>query len=218
VPTPAVPHDVVPVLAVQTDAVPIDTVLTDAVLTDAVLREASPIPAAVAPADELEDELEDEPKDAPIGAPNDSSEDTPEDLPTDIPARVPARGRITPPAARSAAASWALVTGVAPLLVSVVGNLVAAQLGVTASEQVAGGDEQGAWAPVFVVLALVFVANAALLTVCTILGGRALRDTANGITRGRPLAVAGLAIGGVNLVLWVSGLIVTVSDLGPVLL
>ncbi len=134
-----------------------------------------------------------------------------------IPDRIPTRGRSTPPPARSSAATWAFVTGVAPLLVSVTGNLVAAQLGVAALERVAAGDPQGAWAPVLVTLALVFVANAALLTVCTIAGGRGLRETANGITRGRGLAVAGLAAGGVNLVLWVAGLIVSISGLGAVL-
>ncbi len=129
----------------------------------------------------------------------------------DIPARVPARGRTTPPAARSTAATWTLVTGVTPLLVSIIGNLVAASLAVGAGAQVAAGDAQGAWAGVLVVVSLLFVVNAALLTLCTIMGGRALRETSNGITRGRPLAVAGLAAGGVNLVLWVSGLIVSVS-------
>lgn len=137
--------------------------------------------------------------------------------PTPVPARIPTPGRTTPPPARSAAATWALVTGVAPLLVSITGNLVAAQLGVSALERVAAGDPQGAWAPVLVTLALVFVANAALLTVCTIAGGRGLRETANGITRGRGLAVAGLAAGGVNLVLWVAGLVVSISGLGAVL-
>lgn len=134
-----------------------------------------------------------------------------------IPARIPPRGRTTPPPARSAAATWALITGAAPLLVSVTGNLVAAQLSAAALAQVAEGNPQGAWAPVLVTLALVFVANAGLLTVCTIAGGRGLRETANGITRGRGLAVAGLAAGGVNLVLWVAGLVVSISGLGPVL-
>lgn len=136
--------------------------------------------------------------------------------PVEIPTRIPTRGRMTAPAERSTAATWALITGAAPLIVSVVGNLVAAQLGATALEQTQQGDRQGAWAPVLVVLAIVFVANAGLLTVCVIMGGRGLRETANGITRGRGLAVAGLAVGGVNLVLWVSGLLVSISSLGPV--
>ena len=134
-----------------------------------------------------------------------------------IPARIPARGRTTPPPARSSAATWALITGAAPLLVSITGNLVAAQLSAAALAQVADGDPQGAWAPALVTLALVFVVNAGLLTICTIAGGRGLRETANGITQGRGLAVAGLAAGGVNLVLWVAGLVVSVSGLGPVL-
>ncbi len=134
-----------------------------------------------------------------------------------VPSRIPARGRTTPPPARSTAATWALVTGIAPLIVSITGNVIAVQLGAAALAQVAQGDAQGAWAPVLVTLALVFVANAGLLTVCTITGGRGLRETANGITRGRGLAVAGLAAGGVNLVLWVAGLIASISGLGPVL-
>lgn len=154
---------------------------------------------------------------APVPAPVAALEPAPVAEPEVIPARIPTRGRSTPPPARSSAATWALVTGVAPLLVSVTGNLVAAQLGVAALERVAAGDQQGAWAPVLVTLALVFVANAALLTVCTIAGGRGLRETANGITRGRGLAVAGLAAGGVNLVLWVAGLVVSISGLGSVL-
>ncbi|UTT62020.1 zinc-ribbon domain-containing protein [Microcella humidisoli] len=135
----------------------------------------------------------------------------------EIPARIPSRGRMTPPPVRSRAATWALVTGAAPLLVSVVGNVVAAQLSRIAAEQISAGDVQGAWAPVLVTLALVFVVNAGLLTICTITGGRALRETGNGITRGRGLAVAGLALGAVNLVLWVAGLIVSVSSLNAVL-
>jgi len=142
--------------------------------------------------------------------------DLSESISLDIPARVPAHGRTNVPAARSAAATWTLVTGAAPLAVSIVGNLLAAQLGVAASDRVTEGDSQGAWASVLVVLALVFVTNAALLTVCTIMSGRALRETANGITRGRPLAIAGLAIGGVNLVLWVSGLIVSITGFNVV--
>lgn len=134
-----------------------------------------------------------------------------------IPTRIPPQGRVTAPPARSTAATWAFVTGVLPLLVSVTGNLVSTQLGLVALQRLAQGDAQGAWAPVLVTLTLVFVANAALLTVCTIAGGRGLRETANGITRGRGLAVAGLAAGGVNLVLWVAGLIVSISGLAPVL-
>lgn len=135
----------------------------------------------------------------------------------EIPARIPSRGRITPPPARSTAATVAFVTGIAPLVVSVTGNLVSAQLSIAALERVAQGDVQGAWAPVLVTLALVFVANAALLTVCIVAGGRGLRETANGITRGRGLAIGGLMAGGLNLVLWVAGLIVSVSGLGSVL-
>ncbi len=135
-----------------------------------------------------------------------------------IPSRIPHERRATRPLERSTAATWALVAGTAPLVVSIVGNLLSAQLGVAALEQVQTGDPQGAWAPVVTVLALVFVGNAALLTVCAISGVRGMRETANGITRGRALAVAGLAVGGVNLALWLAGLVITVSGLNTVLL
>ena len=102
-------------------------------------------------------------------------------------------------------------------MVSVVGNLLSSQLGIAALARIEAGDEQGAWAPVLTVLALVFVGNAALLTVCAIMGVRGIRETSNGITRGRGLAIAGLAAGGVNLVLWVAGLVVTVGGLNVVL-
>jgi len=109
------------------------------------------------------------------------------------------------------------VTGLAPFIVSVTGNLVASALGVEAVRRVQAGDEQGAWAPVLVALSVVFVVNAGLLASCGVLGSRALRETGNGITRGRPLAIAGLAVGGVNLVLWVVGLVSTVSGLDAAL-
>lgn len=134
-----------------------------------------------------------------------------------VPARIAPQRRNARVLTRSTAATWALVTGVAPLVVSVVGNLLSSQLGVAALARIEAGDVQGAWAPVLTVLALVFVGNAALLTVCAIMGVRGLRETSNGITLGRPLAVAGLAAGGVNLVLWVAGLVVTVGGLNLVL-
>ena len=155
---------------------------------------------------------------APIASPvPDAAPDPDPDTESVIPARIPTRGRTTPPLGRSAAAGWALITGIATVAVSVTGNIVAAQLTVAALAHVARGDVQGAWAPVLVTLALVFVANAGLLTVCAIAGGRGLRETANGITPGRGLAVAGLAAGGVNLVLWVVGLVVSISGLDSVL-
>ncbi len=141
----------------------------------------------------------------------------PTDPVNEVPSRIPPQRRGARPLDRSTAATWALVTGVAPIALSVIGNVVSSQLGVAALAQVDAGDAQGAWAPVLTVLALVFVGNAALLTVCGIMGARGIRETANGITRGRPLAVAGLAAGGVNLVLWVAGLVVTVSGLNVVL-
>lgn len=134
-----------------------------------------------------------------------------------VPARIPPQRRTTPTLVRSTAATWALVAGVAPLALSVIGNVVSSQLGLAALAQIESGEAQGAWAPVLTVLALVFVGNAALLTVCAITGTRGIRETANGITRGRALAVAGIAAGGVNLVLWIAGLVVTVSGLNVVL-
>ena len=135
----------------------------------------------------------------------------------DVPARIAPQRRTARVLTRSTAATWALVAGVAPLMVSVVGNLLSSQLGVAALARIEAGDVQGAWAPVLTVLALVFVGNAALLTVCAITGVRGIRETSNGITRGRGLAIAGLAAGGVNLVLWVAGLVVTVGGLNVVL-
>ncbi|WAB83718.1 zinc ribbon domain-containing protein [Microcella daejeonensis] len=126
---------------------------------------------------------------------------------------MPKGRRWAAPAARSHAATAAFATGLAPLLVSLVGNVVAADLTEQAAAQSAAGVTSGAWTPVFVALALVFVINAALLTVCAIAAGRGLRETANGITRGRGLAVAGLVIGAMNLVLWLIGLIVTLTTL-----
>jgi len=45
------------------------------------------------------------------------------------------------------------------------------------------------------------------------MAGRGFRETANGITRGRGFAIAGLVAGGGNLLLWVVGLIVTLTTL-----
>lgn len=153
-------------------------------------------------------------------APASSSEpatEPPEVLPSAIPARIAPRVHSRRPADRSTVATWALITGVAPLVLSVVGNLMASELGVIALGRIENGEPEGAWAAVFVVLAVMFVGNAVLLTVCGITGTRAIRETANGVTRGRALAVAGLAAGGVNLVLWVAGLVVTVGGLNAVL-
>ncbi|MDX2025232.1 zinc-ribbon domain-containing protein [Microcella sp.] len=144
------------------------------------------------------------------------SDAAPEPL-DDVPSRIPATGRIAVPPARSELATWSLVAGVAPLVISVAGNLIASQLGVAALERVAAGETQGAWAGVLVTLALVFVLNAGLLTVCAIAGVRAIRETGNGVTRGRGLAIAGLAVGSVNLVLWVAGLVVSVNGLDAAL-
>lgn len=131
------------------------------------------------------------------------------------PARAPRR--YSPPPARSRAATWALVTGILPLAVSILGNLVTAELGRRALEATESGVTSGAWSPVFVALSLVFVINAALLTVCAISGVRGIRETGNGVTKGRALAVAGLAAGVVNLVLLVAGLAITISGLSTVL-
>ncbi|MDO8338988.1 MAG: zinc ribbon domain-containing protein [Microcella sp.] len=125
--------------------------------------------------------------------------------------------RYSPPPARSTAATWALVTGLLPLLVSIFGNAVTTELGTQALKATASGVTSGAWAPVFVALSLVFVSNAALLTVCAITGVRGIRETSNGVTRGRPLAVSGLAAGAVNVVLLVAGLVISISGLSAVL-
>lgn len=125
--------------------------------------------------------------------------------------------RWTAPPVRSHAATAAFVTGVLPLLVSLLGNTLAAALTADAAAQAAGGAASGAWTPVFVTLALIFVINAALLTVCVITAGRGMRETANGITRGRGLAVAGLVVGGLNLLLWLAGLVVTLTTLSAAL-
>lgn len=100
---------------------------------------------------------------------------------------------------------------------SVLGNLVTARLGRDAIAATEAGVTSGAWAPVFVALAVVFVVNAALLTVCAISGVRGIRETGNGVTKGRGLAVAGLAAGAVNLVLLVIGLVISISGFSAVL-
>lgn len=127
-----------------------------------------------------------------------------------VPARVPHRRYSSPPE-RSTAATWALVTGIAPVVLSVVGNLVASDLGRQAVQT------DGSLAGVFGVLTIVFVVNAGLLTVCGVTGGRGIRETANGVTKGRGLAVAGLTVGALNLILWVAGLVVSVSSFSAVL-
>lgn len=113
---------------------------------------------------------------------------------------------------RSQAATWAFVTGLAPFVVSVVGNLIGADV----SARMAAGT--GSLAASLLVFTVVFVLNASLLTVCGITGGRGVRETANGYTRGRGLAIAGLTLGGINVVLWVAGMIVSVTALAPFLL
>jgi hypothetical protein len=113
------------------------------------------------------------------------------------------------PPERSTAAVWAFVTGLAPFATSVVGNLLTAQAGA----QLASG--LCSLGMVLGLLTLVFVVNAALLTVCGITGGRGIRETANGFTKGRGLAIAGLTLGSINLVLWLAGLIVSIMALAP---
>lgn len=142
--------------------------------------------------------------------------------PEQSPRHAPASGRsgprrYSPPPERSSAATWALVTGLLPLPISVVGNLLTTRLGLDAVEATEAGITTGAWAPVFVALAVVFVVNAALLTVCAIMGGRGVRETGNGVTKGRGLAVAGLAAGAVNLALWLAGLTITASGFSTAL-
>lgn len=179
-----------------------------AVVAAAVVEDAPPAPAPASPPT------------LPVPVARDHGAEIapdPEPVLEPVPVRIAPSRRVSRPLARSSAATWALVAGIAPLALSVIGNVVSSQLGVAAVAQVEAGEPQGAWAPVLTVLALVFVGNAVLLTVCAISGVRGIRETANGVTRGRPLAIAGLAAGGVNLVLWVAGLVVTVSGLNVVL-
>lgn len=134
-----------------------------------------------------------------------------------VPSRIPVAAA---PAALplSGAAIGALAAGIAPLVISVMGNLVAAELARRAVGAVDAGSGEGAWAPVLLAIAVVFVLTAGSLTVCGFLGARALRETASGAARGRGIAIAGLATGGVNLVLWIAGLVVTVTSLSAVVI
>lgn len=134
-------------------------------------------------------------------------------VPSRIPVGVPTSSR-----APRGAAIGALIAGAAPLLISVVGNLVAAELARAAVGGAQAGAAEGVWAPVLFVLSLVFVLTAGALTICGILGTRALREITAGRARGRGLAIAGLAVGGVNLVLWIAGIVVTVGTLGALVI
>lgn len=139
-------------------------------------------------------------------------EDAPEEVPLTVTIEERAPRQRTShrlPPERSGAATWAFVTGLAPFATSVIGNLVASQAGA----QLAAGA--GSLAMVLGMLTLVFVVNAALLTVCGITGSRGIRETANGYTRGRGLAVAGITLGAINLVLWLAGLVVSITALAP---
>ncbi|MBU1250533.1 MAG: hypothetical protein KJ659_04450 [Actinobacteria bacterium] len=134
---------------------------------------------------------------------------------TAIPARIPAPAPAAAPLSRAAVGS--LLAGVAPLLVSVGGNALASRFGVLAVEAINAGRPEGAWAPFLTTLTLLFLANAALLALCGVLGRRGLRQTRSGAMTGRPFAVAGLATGAVNLVLWVVGLAVTLVRYSAIL-
>jgi hypothetical protein len=137
------------------------------------------------------------------------------DVATDAVLEIPVRIPPPEPASRpplSTIAVGTLVAGIAPLVISIVGNALASVLGVQAVEAINAGRPDGAWIPLLVTLTIVFVGNAALLALCAVLGGRALRETANRSVRGKPFAIAGLAAGAVNLILWVVGLILTISS------
>ncbi len=134
---------------------------------------------------------------------------------TAIPARIPLPEPAPAPLSRAAVGS--LLAGVAPLLVSVGGNALASMFGVQAVEAINAGQPEGAWAPFLTTLTLLFLGNAALLVACGVLGRRALRQTRRGAMTGRPFAVAGLAAGAVNLVLWVVGLGVTLVRYSAIL-
>lgn len=134
---------------------------------------------------------------------------------TAIPARIPLPEPAAAPLSRAAVGS--LLAGVAPLLVSVGGNALASMFGVQAVEAINAGRPEGAWAPFLTTLTLLFLGNAALLVACGVLGRRALRQTRSGAMTGRPFAVAGLAAGAVNLVLWVVGLAATLVRYSAIL-
>lgn len=134
---------------------------------------------------------------------------------TAIPARIPAPVPAAAPLSRAAVGS--LLAGVAPLLVSIGGNALASMFGVQAVEAINAGRPEGAWAPFLTTLTLLFLGNAALLVLCGVLGRRALRQTSSGAMTGRPFAVAGLAAGAVNLVLWVVGLAITLVRYSAIL-
>ena len=134
---------------------------------------------------------------------------------TAIPARIPAPAPVAAPLSRAAVGS--LLAGVAPLLVSAGGNALASLFGVQAVEAINAGRPDGAWAPFLTTLTLLFLANAALLVLCGVLGRRALAQTRSGAMMGRPFAVAGLAAGAVNLVLWVVGLAATLERYSAIL-
>lgn len=133
-----------------------------------------------------------------------------------MPSRIPTSAAPAP-RALSSAAVWTLVTGVTPLLVSIVGNALATAFGLQAVEAINAGGREGAWALLLTTLTIMFVGNAVLLVLCAMLGGRALRETADGTVRGRPFAVAGLACGTVNVILWVVGLVITIGSYSAIL-
>ncbi len=119
----------------------------------------------------------------------------------EVPSRIPPTVQPSPLPGIGASAV-ALVAGVAPLVMSVVGNLVAAEL--------ARSGQTGA---ALSVVAAVFIVTAGSLAACGILGIRALRRSVSLSTLGRGLSIAGLTVGGVNLILWISGLVITVGSL-----
>lgn len=133
-----------------------------------------------------------------------------------VPARIPAP-TLPPPPRVSRVAVWTLVTGTVPLLISIAGNAFATVFGLQAVQLINAGQPDGAWAPLLATLTTVFIGNAVLLIACAMLGGRALRETADGTVRGRPFAVAGLAIGAVNLILWATGLVLTMGSYSTIL-
>jgi len=180
----------------------------------ATAPEMTPEPDAE-PEPELEPEPEPEPEQEPEPEPEPESEPHTDTSAPDVPSRI-APGSIPEPSV-SVAAVWTLVTGIAPLLVSIAGNVLATTFGLQAVEAINAGRPEGAWAPSVTTLTIVFVGNAALLVVCGLLGARAVRETAHAALRGRALAVAGLAAGAVNLVLWVAGLALTVTSYSAIL-
>lgn len=162
------------------------------------------VEAPVVPVDAADPEPEPAPKLEREPVPEDAADSGVDSISVEVPSRIPTVAPSASPP-RTGSGVGALIAGIAPLVISVIGNLVAAELARTAQAQLALG-----------VIAVVFILTAGSLAVCGILGVRALRDSVTPSPSGRALAIAGLAVGGVNLVFWIAGLVITVASLSSV--